>query len=447
MHAGTLLYLDAMKHPLVYALVINWNGMDHVHVCFESLLRSPYPNLKVALLDNASTDGSADYVEKTFGADTRVVVWRFDRNLGWGGGNNEGMRRALDDGADFIFLLNNDTWTAPEAVSELVALADKRPDAGALAPKMLLFDTPSVVNSFGVALSYVGAAWDIGAGRADGPAYEDVREVAAVCGGAMFLHASALRDVGLIDERFGIYYDDVDLCLRLWQKEHTCITCPGARVGHKFSASFAGSKGRDQKQFLTERNRLRCLVLNFPLALLLRFLPGIKWGEVRAMGSALRDAQYWRLRAQFRAWMALQTQWPEILRLRRGRSSSAYRTRLASLLTTDRMFCPAVVLPKAGVYPVREIDGVPWQPLAPRASLPCDNAELRLCVVNCYLRVCFDGSLRQLGPEGIRAGGVHISWDGSTLSFESDELLLAEQSGFPYDLAGYLRLHPAGEPR
>jgi GT2 family glycosyltransferase len=435
-----------MEQPLVYALVINWNGMDHVHVCFDTLLQSSYARLRVVLLDNASTDGSAEYVEQTFGADQRMEVWRLGGNLGWGGGNNEGIRRALDAGADFVFLLNNDTWTDPDCVARLVELASATPDAGALAPKMLLFDTPSVVNSIGVALSYVGAAWDIGAGRADGEAYAEVRDVAAVCGGAMFLRASTLRRAGLLDERFGIYYDDVDLCLRIWQQGERCITCPEARVGHKFSASFSGTQGRDRKQFLTERNRLRCLLLNFPLSTFLRYLPAIKLGELRALGSALRKGEWWRVKAQWRAWMQLQTQWPEILRMRRGRFSAVYRKRLGSLLTRDRMFCPAVVLPCQGVYPERELEGARWRPLAPSASLPCTDGKLRLCVANCYLRVCFDGAVSELPPGGMRAGGVHAAWDGSTLSFSGGTLLSAEASGLPYDVAGYLRLiHATGK--
>jgi len=435
-----LLYLDAMEAPLVYALIINWNGMDHVHACFDTLLRSTYPNLRVALLDNGSTDGSPEHVERSFGHDPRIEVWRFERNLGWGAGNNEGIRRALEQRADYVFLLNNDTWTDPEAVASLVQLAESTPDAAALAPKMLLFDTPSVVNSFGVALSYIGAAWDLGAGRADGPEYGEVREVAAVCGGAMFLRASALRQTGLLDECFGIYYDDVDLCLRLWQHGHRCLTCPDARVGHKFSASFTGAAGRERKQFLTERNRLRCLLLNFPLGQLLRYLPAIKLGELRAVGSAVRDGQFWRVNAQARAWLALQSQWPDILRKRKGRFTPAYHAAFPRLLHHGRMFCPSVVLPVRGVYPPRSIDGVEWLPLAPGAALPCADGKLRLHVTNCYLRPCFDGAVNTLPADGLRAGGVHVTWDGTTIHFSGNELCSAEKSGLPYDVAGYLRL-------
>src|SRR5262249_30757253 len=91
-------YTRGMNTPLVYALVINWNGKEHVQACFESLLASTYPALRVALVDNGSEDGSAAFVEERYGGDERVVVWRLGRNLGWGGGNNEGIRRAMEAG-------------------------------------------------------------------------------------------------------------------------------------------------------------------------------------------------------------------------------------------------------------------------------------------------------------------------------------------------------------
>lgn len=429
-----------MTPPLVYVLIINWNGMDHVQACFASLLQSPYPNVRYVLLDNGSTDGSDAYVEQTFGADPRVLVWRLGENLGWSPGNNEGIRRAIGAGADFIFLLNNDTWTNPTSLDALVTLAQAHPKAGALAPKMVLFDTPSVLNSFGVAISYVGAAWDIGVGRADGPAWQDVREVPAVCGGAMFLRVSALKESGLLDPDYGIYYDDVDLCLRLWQRGWSSITCPQALVGHKFSASFSGSvEGKRRKHFLTERNRLRCLLLNFPWSLLFRFIVAIKVAELRAFGSALRDGQWWRAAGQAKAWGTMPALWLALPRLRRERRFyPEYTRKLLELLTRDHMFCPTVVLPHSGVYPAQPIEGAVWHPVAPEFSLRCPG-ELRLAVLNCYLQKVYEGPVSEL-VDSLSADGVTLHWNGQALSFASDTVRTAEESGFPHDTGGYLQL-------
>lgn len=334
-----------MTSPFVYTLVINWNGMEHVQACFESLLASDYPNACFVLLDNGSTDGSDRFVEETFGQDPRIEIWRLGENLGWGPGNNAGIRRALESGAAYILLLNNDTWIAPDALTRLVTMAEKNPKAAALAPKMVLFNHPDILNSLGIAVSYIGAAWDIGVGMNVTATPDRHDEIAAVCGGAMFLRASALAATGLLDETFGIYYDDVDLGLRFWQQGYACLQCPEAVVGHKFSASFSDGAGARRKRILSERNRLRFLFLNFPAWLLLRITPFLLLAEARVVGSALRSGQWWQISCQFKAWRALLPQLSEIVRLRRGRFSKSYGDALERLLTWERMFCPPFNLP------------------------------------------------------------------------------------------------------
>lgn len=339
-----VLYSAAMKPPAVYVLVINWNGMEHVDTCFRSLMESSYSNVQFILLDNGSNDGSDTYVEERFGEDARVKVLRLGENLGWGGGNNAGLHRAMDEGADYVLLLNNDTWSAPDALEELVRLAEANPNAGAIAPKMVLFHAPNIINSLGVKVSCIGSAWDDGIGDMDHPEFQTVSPVAAVCGGAMFLRVSALRNVGLLDPKFGIYYDDVDLCFRMWQRGYTCLSCPSAVVRHKFSATLG--KGARKKRALAERNRLRFLFLNFPFRHLLRFLPYLILAELRISGSALRSRETWVLGIQCAAWWQLMMSFGEILSLRRGRMSSEYGALFPKLITRERMFCPEISLPR-----------------------------------------------------------------------------------------------------
>src|SRR5690554_139516 len=97
-----------MNKPLVYVVIINWNGREHLDVCFTTLLASDYPNVRFLLLDNASTDGSVAYVRERFGHDDRVCWLACKENYGWSGGNNLGIQAALEAGAAYVFLLNND---------------------------------------------------------------------------------------------------------------------------------------------------------------------------------------------------------------------------------------------------------------------------------------------------------------------------------------------------
>ncbi|MCX5771387.1 MAG: glycosyltransferase family 2 protein, partial [Candidatus Hydrogenedentes bacterium] len=173
-----------MRRPLVYVLVINWNGLEHLEECFETLLGGTYGNARFLLIDNGSSDGSVGFVRDRFGGDDRVEVLECGTNLGWAGGNNAGMRRALEAGADYVFLLNNDTATERDAVEKLVEMAESKPAAGALAPKMLMYGCPDILNSVGLECSIIASSWDLGIGRLDGERWNEPRQVIGVCGGA-----------------------------------------------------------------------------------------------------------------------------------------------------------------------------------------------------------------------------------------------------------------------
>lgn len=427
-----------MRFPLVYVLVINWNGLRHLGDCFDTLLRSSYPNFRALLVDNASTDGSVQEAQRRYGHDPRVEILPLDSNRNWGGGNNAGIERALEAGAEYLFLLNNDTWTDPSAIGILVAAAEAQPMAAALAPKMLLFDTPLVLNSVGVTISTIGAAWDIGVGRADRAQYDTPTEVPAVCGGAMFLRAEALRKVGLIDEDFGIYYDDVDLCLRFWQAGFSCVTCPEARIGHKFSASTGDSSANLMKKIaLIERNRLRCLLLNFPTAMLLRALPLLALGEIRAAGSAVRDGAFWRLRAQSQAWSNMLRGLSRLRALRKGRSKAVYQQKLNQLPARGRMFCPAVYLPRAGVYPSQEYLGAPYNPCASHFSLQLPDSILKFRVCDAHLNLLYEG------PINASSNGEHFGFSGNQFTFHSGSIRTAEETGLAFDVGGFLQCFDA----
>ncbi len=156
-----------MAQPLVHVLVINWNGLEHLEACYDSLVASTYERVEFVLVDNASEDGGVEFVRDQYGGDPRVTICECGDNLGWSRGNNVGIRRALEAGADYIFLLNNDTATDSRAIERLVEAAEADPEIGALAPKMVLFDQPHILNSVGMECSIIGACWDRGLGRVD----------------------------------------------------------------------------------------------------------------------------------------------------------------------------------------------------------------------------------------------------------------------------------------
>ncbi len=291
-----------MPNPTVHVLVINWNGLEHLDACFTSLTASPYAEARFVLVDNASTDGSAAFIRQKFGNDPRVEFVLLDKNLGWSGGNNAGMQRALELGADYILLLNNDTRIAPDAIQRLVALAEGEPAIGALAPKLLMFDEPRFINSIGLIASTIGAAWDRGIGEINGPKWDDHVPVIGVCGAGFFIRSEALRKTGLLPEDFGIYLDDLDLSMRLWNAGYTVLTCPEAVIYHKFSATMGEGGQARRKYHLNTRNRARIVLRNFPREKIGVALLDFALGETRAVGRALINREAWKVLVHIRTW-------------------------------------------------------------------------------------------------------------------------------------------------
>lgn len=305
------------KEPLVHVLVINWNGLEHLEACFSSLLAGGYENVKYVLVDNASEDESVAFVEREYGGDARVEVLKCPGNLGWSGGNNFGIEHALEAGAKYIFLLNNDTAVEADAIPKMLAMAEADETIGALAPKMLMFNQPEILNSVGLYCSYIGASWDRGIGQPDSPQWDTPEEVIGVCGGAMFLRVEVLEKTGLLPEEFEIYLDDLDLCLRIWNAGYRIMTCPAARVRHKFSATYGDGARARYKYYLNTRNRFYIIMRHFPvLQLFLGVGLLVDFGEVRAIGRAMLEGEWWRVGTHARAWLDIILYYPAALRYR-----------------------------------------------------------------------------------------------------------------------------------
>ncbi|NUM53176.1 MAG: glycosyltransferase family 2 protein [Candidatus Hydrogenedentes bacterium] len=445
-----------MSTPFVHVLVINWNGREHLEACFESLIKQTYENLRIVLLDNASTDGSVEYVQERFGSDPRVEILECGENLGWSRANNVGMERALGAGADYIFLLNNDTSTAPDAVERLVEFARVHPKAGAIAPKMLLFDQPWLINSVGIACTIVGGAWDEGLGRVDGPRWAEPKQVLGVCGGAMFLRADALRAVGLLPGDFEIYLDDLDLCLRIWDAGYECWSCPSAAVRHKFSATMGEGARAHRKYYLNTRNRARLMLRNFPSGRFVGIVAHYAVSEIRAVGRAAASGAVWKAVAHVRSWIAALAYVPKAVRHRR---SVAAKSRAIGtfwgLVRADRHFFPGIELPKRGWYtPIQRdwtaqghSEDVQVHPISSCATADVPAGELSVTHANCYPQLGATRIELRLNGRAIaalRSDGSprteRFETEGGTLEFFARAIFEAESTGERYDIGGWVAL-------
>ncbi len=255
------------NEPRVDIIIPNWNGKELLGACLASIDCQVYRNSTVTVVDNGSTDGSVELLQEKF---PRVHVIRFARNRGFCTAVNAGV----DSGSGpLVFLLNNDTELAPDCLEKLVLESLEHED-GFFAPKMLSFHERDVLDGAGDGFLRGGVGYRLGTMEKDGPAYNQARRVFGACGGAAFYRRSLLDAVGLFDEDFFAYLEDVDLNFRANRAGFFCRYVPEARVYHVGSAT-TGSKINAFTVRLSTRNNLFLLVKNYPATLFLRFLPAI----------------------------------------------------------------------------------------------------------------------------------------------------------------------------
>lgn len=242
---------------MIAAVVLTFDAAEGMlEACVESVLAGGDID-QLVVVDNGTKAGA-----RLAAAGCTVVTT--GSNLGYAGGVNVGLRWALDRGAAHIAVLNDDVmveqgWLRP-VLDEFAAL----PAVGAVQPK-LLFDRsdPPTVNSVGVELGRDGAGRDIGHGEVDGPAFAETGDIQIFTGGAVVFAAPFLRDLGCFDERFFLYYEDVDLALRGAARGWRYRCVPASRVWHRGSATTEAAG--HLATYLRERNRLWILIRHRPL--------------------------------------------------------------------------------------------------------------------------------------------------------------------------------------
>ena len=252
------------------AVVLNWNGGDDTLAALASL-----EGIATICVDNGSTDGSPDAIAARFPA---VDLIRTGVNLGFAGGNNVGIRRALAGGADWVLLLNNDAVAEPGVPAALQSAAAARPDAGLLACKILSAD--------GETVQYAGATfrpWLGYSGRVATSGPDELRDVGRADGAALAVSRAAVERAGLLDESLFLYVEDVEWSLRIREAGFAVVFVPGARVRHKGSAASGGGASTTNLYYDT-RNTIAVCERHAPM-------PRGRRGLRRAVGVAAHLAQ------------------------------------------------------------------------------------------------------------------------------------------------------------
>lgn len=235
-------------------VVLNWNGWRDTSACLASLQQLTYPDFRILVVDNGSTDDSVTRLRQGFPG---LALLQSGTNLGFGGGCNVGIREALRTGADYVWLINSDARVAPDALSHLVELAQARTDVGAVGSVIFDMQDPGQVQAWG------GGLVNLWLGQSHhrltpGP-------VDFVSGASLLLRATALQDVAGFDERrFFMYWEDTDLGFRLRKAGWSLAVAPKSHVWHHQSASL-GKESALLVEYNT-RSAMRFLRLHAPVA-------------------------------------------------------------------------------------------------------------------------------------------------------------------------------------
>lgn len=201
--------------PAVAAIVLSWNGRRWVDRCLTSLAATAYPSLTIHVVDNGSRDGTPEGIAARFPG---VRLIRRARNLGFAAGNNVGIRAALAAGAEYVALLNQDTWVESGWLTPLVNAIEADHGIGIVSPAQLAYDGDDDDPGFARVLE----------GVPDGA----VREVPSAPGAALIIRREVLQAVGLFDPVYFAYFEEVDLCRRARAHGFRTVVVPAGRIHH-----------------------------------------------------------------------------------------------------------------------------------------------------------------------------------------------------------------------
>ena len=328
--------------PKVYILILNYRNWADTLECLETVFRQDYPNTQVMVVDNGSMDDSLDRIRSwaagqqavaqppgyTHGDLFRVtlrkpipyveydrcqaergppteapfILIRAEENLGFSGGNNLALRYAMSRGdAGFVWLLNNDTVIQPDSLSELVQQAQSESSLGILGSKVLHYDRPNLIQLLGGGTlhRWKGITTHLCENQPNEQDSHAVSDVDYICGASMLVRTEVLSVIGLLDEQFFLYCEDLDWCLRASAKGWKMGICPGSILWHKGGGT---TRHRSPRQdYYAVRNALlimrKYFPRRFPTALLYSLccsaLPKIvrlQGGRLSTVFRAYRDA-------------------------------------------------------------------------------------------------------------------------------------------------------------
>ncbi|MDP2638255.1 MAG: glycosyltransferase [Candidatus Levybacteria bacterium] len=286
-----------MKKPKVSIVILNWNGREHLKKCLLSISKVSYSPIEIIVVDNGSLDGSGEMVKKDF---PQVILVLNNKNLGYSGGNNVGIKKST---GDYVFILNNDTEVTRDFLDPLVSAMERDASLGCVQPKLLYASDRMLLNAVGSYFTSTGFLYHYGyRKKADLKQYNVPLTIYSAKGAAMLLRKSALKKVGLLDEDFFIFFEETDLCHRLWLAGYKIVYIPDSIIYHHEAVDTSKQMEDYTRNYLSFRNRICSFIKNLEvinmvkiftflfaiyLFLLIFYLINLRWYLVKAIAMGI----------------------------------------------------------------------------------------------------------------------------------------------------------------
>jgi GT2 family glycosyltransferase len=219
----------------VHIITLNWNNEGDTIECVKSLEKIDYGNYKIIVVDNGSSDESVFKIKKQF---PEIKIIKNKNNLGFAGGNNIGIKYAINNEADYVLLINNDTTVEKDFLNKLVEAGEADEKAGILGSKICYYDEPKIIWSAGGDINWLkNKGAHIGLDEIDNGQYDKTKEVNYLTGCCVLIKREVIEKIGALSEDYFLYYEDTDFTLRAKNAGYKSVYVPSSKIYHKVSRS------------------------------------------------------------------------------------------------------------------------------------------------------------------------------------------------------------------
>jgi len=314
--------------PFVDVIVVLWKSAPYMEALFDGLeiLGYPHESLRVHFVNNDDEPASMDAVRREMtkreGKLPPIEIHEPGKNLGFSGGNNLVMRKAMESGHPYVYLLNSDAAFERGALDAVIDIAEMHPEAGSVQSLLVLQQDPSSLNSKGNAIHFLGFGYANGWKESRSSVSEETRKIAYASGAGVLYRTEVLKEVGLLDESLFLYHEDLDLGWRMLLAGHENLLAPKSVVQHRYEFSRSITK-----MYWMERNRLLVMAKNYHAGTLLILFPFLFLLEFGVFALSVKSG-WWREKLRtyrdlftWASWSIIRDGRKEISRIRRRRDA------------------------------------------------------------------------------------------------------------------------------